>query len=72
VGIDYAPYESVYEPGFEDMDRRVPCIDKVVELTGHSPQVRLDQALINTWNWMRAEDKRESAAASQLMEGAVA
>ena len=43
--IDYVPYEQAYESGFEDMNRRVPNIDKVVALTGYRPRVNLDEAL---------------------------
>ena len=43
--VDYIPYEQAYENGFEDMTRRVPNIDKVIELTGYRPRVNLDEAL---------------------------
>jgi UDP-glucose 4-epimerase len=39
--IQYVPYDKAYEPGFEDMMRRVPCIDKLVALTGFRPQTSL-------------------------------
>lgn len=39
--IQYIPYEKAYEPGFEDMMRRVPCIDKLNSLTGFRPQTNL-------------------------------
>jgi UDP-glucose 4-epimerase len=39
--IEYVPYDKAYEPGFEDMMRRVPCIDKLVALTGFRPQTSL-------------------------------
>jgi len=55
VGIDYVPYERAYEEGFEDMDRRVPDIRKVVATTGYSPQVGLDRALRLTHDWFAAE-----------------
>ena len=29
--IQYVPYDKAYEPGFEDMMRRVPCIDKLIQ-----------------------------------------
>lgn len=43
--IEYIPYDQAYEPGFEDMRRRVPDIGKVRALTGYEPQVPLDQTL---------------------------
>ena len=39
--IHYIPYDKAYEPGFEDMMRRVPCIDKLYSLTGFRPQTSL-------------------------------
>ncbi|HEV3415646.1 MAG TPA: GDP-mannose 4,6-dehydratase, partial [Pirellulales bacterium] len=27
--IEFVPYDKAYEPGFEDMMRRVPCVDKL-------------------------------------------
>jgi len=39
--IQYVPYDQAYEPGFEDMMRRVPCIDKLAALTGFRPQTSL-------------------------------
>jgi UDP-glucose 4-epimerase len=39
--IHYVPYEKAYEPGFEDMMRRVPSIDKLHALTGFRPQTAL-------------------------------
>jgi UDP-glucose 4-epimerase len=51
VGIDYVPYEQAYEEGFEDMLRRVPDITKVQAITGHSPQVSLDDALRYIRDW---------------------
>jgi UDP-glucose 4-epimerase len=30
--IEYVPYDKAYEPGFEDMMRRVPCVEKLHRL----------------------------------------
>jgi UDP-glucose 4-epimerase len=43
--IHYIPYEKAYEPGFEDMMRRVPCIDKLHALTGFRPQTNLGEII---------------------------
>ncbi|HEX2912761.1 MAG TPA: GDP-mannose 4,6-dehydratase [Chloroflexia bacterium] len=43
--IVYLPYEQAYEASFEDMRRRVPSIDKLSQLTGYKPQVKLDGIL---------------------------
>jgi UDP-glucose 4-epimerase len=43
--IEYVPYDQAYEPGFEDMFRRVPCLDKLVELTGFRPTGKLPEII---------------------------
>jgi UDP-glucose 4-epimerase len=43
--IEYVPYDKAYEPGFEDMMRRVPCIDKLVAFTGFRPQTNLAEII---------------------------
>jgi len=39
------PYDQAYAPGFEDMQRRVPCIDKIGALIGYVPRNTLDDTL---------------------------
>jgi len=39
------PYEQAYEKGFEDMQRRVPSIDKIRAAIGWQPTLSLDQTL---------------------------
>jgi UDP-glucose 4-epimerase len=41
----FIPYEKAYEPGFEDMRRRVPDISKIKAMTGWEPTVPLDETL---------------------------
>jgi UDP-glucose 4-epimerase len=41
--IKYVPYDEAYEPGFEDMMRRVPDISKVGEVLGWAPRKTLDE-----------------------------
>jgi len=41
--IEYVPYDQAYEPGFEDMMRRVPCVDKLHALTGFRPETPLNE-----------------------------
>jgi UDP-glucose 4-epimerase len=43
--IAYIPYDKAYEPGFEDMMRRVPSIDKLDSLTGFRPQTKLTEII---------------------------
>lgn len=40
--IELVPYEQVYGAGFEDMQRRVPCIEKARRLIGFRPTRSLD------------------------------
>ena len=35
--LSFIPYEQAYEEGFEDMERRVPAIDKIQSLIGFKP-----------------------------------
>lgn len=39
--ITYVPYDQAYEPGFEDMLRRVPSLRKLEGITGFSPKTPL-------------------------------
>jgi len=43
--IEYVPYDRAYEPGFEDMMRRVPSVDKLHALTGFRPQTSLNEII---------------------------
>ena len=43
--IQYVPYDQAYAPGFEDMRRRVPSIDKIQRLTGYRPRCTLEDTL---------------------------
>ncbi len=43
--IEYIPYDQAYEPGFEDMFRRVPCLDKLEQLTGFRPTAKLPEII---------------------------
>jgi UDP-glucose 4-epimerase len=36
------PYDQAYEPGFEDMPRRVPALEKLEKLTGFRPGIPLN------------------------------
>lgn len=46
--IQYIPYEQAYREGFEDMERRVPCLDKVARLIGYAPRHSLDDCIRDT------------------------
>jgi UDP-glucose 4-epimerase len=39
------PYDQAYEPGFEDMPRRVPALEKLERITGFRPSIRLEEII---------------------------
>jgi UDP-glucose 4-epimerase len=43
--IVYVPYDQAYAPGFEDMRRRVPSLEKIAGLIGYAPRYSLDDTL---------------------------
>ncbi len=43
--IEFVSYDQAYEPGFEDMFRRVPCLDKLARLTGFRPATTLPEII---------------------------
>ena len=43
--IQYVAYDEAYAPGFEDMQRRVPSLEKITRLTGYQPRYSLDDIL---------------------------
>lgn len=43
--IEFIPYDQAYEPGFEDMMRRVPSVDKLHALTGFRPATPLNEII---------------------------
>ena len=47
------PYDQAYEPGFEDMPRRVPAVDKLEGLTGFRPAVPLNDIVDGVIGYFR-------------------
>jgi UDP-glucose 4-epimerase len=43
--IEIVPYSEAYAPGFEDMRRRVPSLEKIQKLIGYQPRYTLDDTL---------------------------
>ncbi len=58
--IRFVPYEEVYGDGFEDMQRRVPSLEKAGRLLGYKPTRTLDDII----NDVAKELRMESAAAN--------
>lgn len=44
-GIEVIPYEQAYGEGFDDMRRRIPCLEKAARLLGYKPTKSLDTIL---------------------------
>ncbi len=43
--ITFVPYDQAYEPGFEDMPRRVPSLERLEKLTGFRPATPLAEII---------------------------
>lgn len=55
--IKYIPYSQAYGQGFDDMQRRLPCLKKVKAVIGYQPKVNLDQMLEHIIADKRAKDQ---------------
>jgi UDP-glucose 4-epimerase len=51
--IELIPYEKAYEKDFEDMQRRVPGIEKIKAAIGFEPRTDLDAMLAKTIEYIR-------------------
>lgn len=54
--VQLIPYEEAFEKDFEDMQRRVPGIEKISSLVGFQPETRLDVILENVIHYMKANE----------------
>jgi len=61
--IQFIPYDQAYEPGFEDMFRRVPSLEKLERLTGFRPQTTLSEIIDRVAGYLGA--KRELVSVPQ-------
>jgi UDP-glucose 4-epimerase len=62
--IQMIPYNEAYPAGFEDMQRRVPSIDKIQALTGWRPTRTLDDILAETLAEAAAEHAADVAGST--------
>jgi UDP-glucose 4-epimerase len=60
--VKFVPYDQAYEPGFEDMMRRVPSNDKLHGLTGFRPQTSLADIIDRVSAYFRQKDGPLAAA----------
>ncbi len=58
--IEYVPYAQAYGPGFEDMPRRVPSLEKLARLIGYRPQTSLENIVrrVVDYEWVRLMSDR--------------
>ena len=61
--IEAVEYEAIYGSRFEDMQRRVPSLDKIKAMVGYEPQVTLDQLLRDTIEHVKARSAAVQAVA---------
>lgn len=66
--LTYTPYDQAYEPGFEDMYRRVPCLEKLEQLTGFRPKIALPE-IIDRVAASISETKKKRAAMPRQAAG---
>ncbi len=58
--VVHIPYDQAYEQGFEDMQRRVPSLEKIGLLIGYRPKTPLDQIIEKVVEWERARIERSA------------
>jgi len=59
--IEYVPYDKAYEPGFEDMMRRVPAVEKLEALTGFRPRTSLNEIIDRVADYFRHKADPDAA-----------
>jgi UDP-glucose 4-epimerase len=68
--IQYIPYDQAYEPGFEDMMRRVPSVEKLQALTGFRPETSLNEIIDRVIAFFLL--KADSAPVQRAVSGTIA
>jgi len=68
--ITHIPYDQAYEPGFEDMFRRVPNLGKLERLTGFRPRTTLTEIVDRVASYLGRT--KESVGARREAAGSVA
>jgi UDP-glucose 4-epimerase len=61
--LRFISYDEAYAPGFEDMQRRVPCVDKLVALIQFRPTTPLDVIIDEVIAYERKQEKLAAEAA---------
>ena len=64
--LKYIPYDEAYEPGFEDMLRRVPSLDKLQRLTNFRPNTQLSEIVDRVATHLGQRDKSLAGQRSKV------
>jgi UDP-glucose 4-epimerase len=70
--ITHIPYDQAYEPGFEDMPRRVPALEKLEQLTGFRPATPLVEIVDRVIAHCRTRQAASLASASDRLAAGTA
>jgi len=54
LSIDYLPYNKAYGEDFEDVRRRVPCLDRLEQTLGRKPAMSLGEILEDIIAWKKS------------------
>lgn len=65
--IHFVSYDQAYAPGFEDMQRRVPCLEKLAALTGFCPATELKVIVDSVIAYFSTGKTESSSRASALV-----
>jgi len=63
--LQFIPYDQAYEVGFEDMARRVPCLDKLAHITGFRPSTPLPTIIDKVIAYFAARQSNVAAGTSR-------
>jgi len=55
--IEFVPYDTAYEEGFEDMQRRVPDTTKIKKLVGFEPTYRLPEIIKDIVKYLKTKSR---------------
>jgi len=67
--IGFIPHEKVFGPGFEDTNRRLPCMERARRYLEWEPSIRLEEGLEKTIAWCREHFVGVATGASGFAEG---
>jgi UDP-glucose 4-epimerase len=66
--IHFVPYDQAYEPGFEDMPRRVPSLAKLEKLTGFRPGISLTEIVDRVIGHFQEKKEREAVGIRNIRQ----